>query len=118
MPVNEAIELEAKLSGLGVLPQAVVVNQVYPNHFPHGSPVSRVLDSLVADRDAESPLVEVAAHASLSRDRRLLNERYLRELAQRTKTRVTELPMVFAAQLGPAHVAHLGEELEQKVAAW
>ena len=118
MPVNEAIELEAKLDGLGILPQAVVVNQVYPNHFPQSSPVSRVLDALVADPHAGSPLADLAAHASLSRDRRLLNERYMAELKRRTKIRVTELPMVFATQLGPTHVAQLGEDLAQKVLPW
>ena len=118
MPVNEAIELEDKLSALGVLPQAVVVNQVYPNHFAQTSPVSRVLDTLIADHALASPLAEVAAHGSLSRDRRLLNERYIAELKRRTKTRVTELPMVFATQLGPAHVAQLGETFAHNVAGW
>jgi anion-transporting ArsA/GET3 family ATPase len=116
MPVNEAIELEAKLTALGIVPQAVVVNQVYPNHFAPGSPVSRVLDTLVADPHPTSPLAEVAAHASLARDRRSLNERYLAEVKNRTQRPVTELPMVFAEQLGPTHVAQLGQELDKKLA--
>jgi MFS family permease len=37
MPVNEAIELEAKLSSFGIKPQHVVCNQVYPQHFAAGS---------------------------------------------------------------------------------
>jgi anion-transporting ArsA/GET3 family ATPase len=117
MPVNEAIELEAKLTALGIVPQSMVVNQIYPNHFPQASPVSRVLDAIVADTYAPSPLAEVAAHASLSRDRRHLNERYLTELRSRTKTPLAELPMVFAQQLGPTHVAQLGQELDKKLAA-
>ena len=116
MPVNEAIELESKLTGLGIVPQAVVCNQVYPNHFPHGTPVARVLDALLADPNTRSPLAEVAAHGSLARDRRKLNERYLGELRRRTQIPVTELPMVFAPQLGPAHIVTLGAELEAKLA--
>jgi anion-transporting ArsA/GET3 family ATPase len=116
MPVNEAIELEVKLAALGIAPQAVIVNQVYPNHFPPGSPVTRVLDTLIA-APGGSPLAELAAHGSLARDRRLLNERYLVELRRRTKTPTTELPLVFAQRLGPSHVAELGAELEQKLAA-
>ena len=41
MPVNEVIELETKLMGLGIIPQQLVVNQVYPEHVPPGGPVAR-----------------------------------------------------------------------------
>jgi anion-transporting ArsA/GET3 family ATPase len=121
MPVNEAIELEGKLTAIGIVPQQLVVNQVYPVHFPTGSPVARVLDSLIGDPNAirisgvisalGSPLAELTGHASLSRDRRLLNERYLAELQRRTKTPIRELPMVFAEPLGPVHVQALGATL-------
>jgi len=121
MPVNEAIELEAKLSALGIVPQTVIANQIYPSHFPQGSPVTRVLDTLIADPSTSPPsvslLASLAAHGSLSRDRRLLNERYLSELRKRTKTPVAELPMVFAQKLGPTHVVQLGQELEKKLTA-
>jgi anion-transporting ArsA/GET3 family ATPase len=108
MPVNEALELEVKLTGMGIVPQHIVCNQVYPAHFPLGAPVTRVLDALVAARETTPPLREVADHASLSRDRRALNERYLHELRSRAKTPVHELPMVFAPALAPAHVRMLG----------
>src|SRR4051812_1641450 len=111
MPVNEAVELEGKLSGLGIAPQQIVCNQIYPEHFPAGTPVTRVLDTLGADASLASPLREVTTHALLSRDRRTLNMRYLGELRRRAKTRVLELPMVFAPQLTPAHVRSLGERL-------
>jgi len=111
MPVNEALELEAHLRKLGIGPQQLVVNQIYPDHVPAGTPVARVLDTLVADPALGSPLAEVTAHASLSRDRRRLNERYLSELRHRTKTPVLELPMLFAQTLGPAHVRELGARL-------
>lgn len=111
MPVNEAIELEAKLRELGIVPQHIVCNQVYPNHFPPGTPVARVLDTLAADRELRSPLREVVEHATLSRDRRALNERYLAELRRRAQTPVHELPILFAPTLGPAHVRALGAML-------
>jgi anion-transporting ArsA/GET3 family ATPase len=111
MPVNEAIELEAKLSVLGIVPQQIVCNQIYPQHFPPGTPVSRVLDTLAADPDLPSPLLQVTAHATLSRDRRALNERYLAELRRRAHTPVVELPMLFTPALEPAHVRALGSML-------
>jgi anion-transporting ArsA/GET3 family ATPase len=111
MPVNEAIELEVKLTTMGVVPQQIVCNQIYPEHFPAGSPVTRMLDVLVADPALPSPLAEITQHAALSRDRRALNERYLGELRRRANTGVHELPMLFAPSLTPAHVRVLGEHL-------
>jgi anion-transporting ArsA/GET3 family ATPase len=108
MPVNEAIELEAKLTEMGIVPQLTVCNQIYPAHFPPGAPVTRVLDTLAADRGLASPLREVVEHATLSRDRRALNERYLAELRARAKSPVHELPILFAPTLDAAHVKLLG----------
>jgi anion-transporting ArsA/GET3 family ATPase len=115
MPVNEAIELEAKLTQLGIVPQQVLVNQVFPRHFPPGAPVTRVLEALAADPAAPSPLPPplgpLAAHAELSRDRRALNERYLADLRARAQTKVGELPMLFTEKLGPTEVKLLGEQI-------
>lgn len=111
MPVNEALELEGHLGQLGIAPQQLVVNQVYPDHVSAGTPVGKVLDALVADPALGSPLAEVIEHASLSRDRRRLNERYLAELRHRTKIPMVELPMLFAQTLGAAHVRELGARL-------
>lgn len=110
MPVNEACELEAKLTQLGIVPQQLIANQIYPDRFPAGSPVGRVLEALVASPGG-SPLVELAEHSSLSRDRRLLNARYLAELRKRAKTPVSELPILFAPKLGAEHVLALGKQL-------
>jgi anion-transporting ArsA/GET3 family ATPase len=112
MPVNEAIELEEKLTTLGIRPQHLVANQVFPEHFPAGSPVTRVLDTLVASSSSlSSPLAELTAHASLSRDRRALNAQYLEDLSQRAKTPVTQLPMLFAKTIGPSQIRELGAQL-------
>jgi anion-transporting ArsA/GET3 family ATPase len=112
MPVNEAIELETKVTALGIVPQHMLVNQMFPRHFPPGTPVSRVLEALLADATAlTTPLAQLTAHAVLSRDRRELNERYLAELRKRTRTQVAELPMLFAHTLGPAEVKQLGDQI-------
>jgi anion-transporting ArsA/GET3 family ATPase len=111
MPVNEAIELEEKLKGFGITPQHIVCNQIYPEHFPAGTPMTRELDALAAQPSLPSPLLEVTLHGTLSRDRRALNERYLVELRRRATTPVTELPMIFAPALTSAHVRSLGERL-------
>jgi anion-transporting ArsA/GET3 family ATPase len=112
MPVNEAIELEAKLTASGIVPQQLLVNQVFPRHFAPGAPVTRVLDALAADQaQLAAPLAQLAAHAELSRDRRALNERYLDELKRRARTPIAELPMLFTPVLGPAEVKQLGDQL-------
>jgi anion-transporting ArsA/GET3 family ATPase len=111
MPVNEAIELEQKLTGLGIVPQHIVCNQLYPNHFPAGSPVTKVLDALAADPALPAPLAQLTQHASLSRDRRALNERYLTELRKRATAPVHELPMIFTPALDAAHVQVIGAAL-------
>jgi len=112
MPVNEAIELEAKLTALGIVPQQLLVNQVFPRHFSPNTPVTRVLDALIADQaNLMSPLAQLAAHAGLARDRRALNERYLAELRRRAATKVDELPMLFAQSLGPGEVRQLGDQI-------
>jgi anion-transporting ArsA/GET3 family ATPase len=118
MPVHEAIELEAKLGALGVPPQHVVVNQVFPDHVPAGSPTERILDAVLAAGAVEpGALAAAAAHAGLARDRRRLNERYLAELRARVRAPVVELPRLFAQTLGLAHVQRLGAELVQRIGA-
>ena len=111
MPVNEAIELETKLTGMGIVPQQIICNQIYPTHFALGSPVTRVLDVLGGEPALTSPLAELTQHATLSRDRRALNDRYLLELRRRAKSPVSELPMIFAPALTSAHVRALGDKL-------
>ncbi len=111
MPVNEAIELEEKLTAIGIVTQHVIVNQVYPEHFPPGSPVAKVLEALVAEPNLASPLAELVQQARLSRDRHALNAAYLTEIRARAKAPVHELPMIFTPQLSPAQVRALGEKI-------
>jgi anion-transporting ArsA/GET3 family ATPase len=111
MPVNEAIELETKLTALGIVPQLVVANQVFPEHFPPGTPVDNTLDALIESNPQTTPLAEVVGHASLMRDRRDLNARYLDELKNRAKAPLVELPMLFTQRLEMQHIQTLGQRL-------
>ncbi len=111
MPVNEAIELEQKLTAIGIVPQHVICNQVYPEHFAPGSPIASVLEALIGTPNLPSPLAELVTQAQLSRDRHALNTRYLAELKARAKAPVHELPIIFTPQLSPAQVKALGEKI-------
>lgn len=111
MPVNETVELEAHLTALGITVQHVICNQVYPEHFPDGAPIGKILDALAGPAALASPVREIVQHALLSRDRRRLNTRYLAELASRVSAPVLELPMVFAPVLGPQAIRELGQRL-------
>jgi anion-transporting ArsA/GET3 family ATPase len=119
MPANEARELQDKLStGLGIEPQLVVANQVYPDRFPAGSPQGQVLDALltVQPGDMAPPLAALTAHADLARSRRALNERYLDQLRRTVRAPLAELPLLFVPRLGPDHVQQLSATLEKAVA--
>jgi hypothetical protein len=118
MPANEARELQDKLStGLGIEPQLVVANQVYPDRFPAGSPQGQVLDALLTPGAAPPPSLDaLAAHADLARSRRALNERYLDQLRRTVRAPLAELPLLFVPRLGPDHVQQLSATLEKAVA--
>jgi anion-transporting ArsA/GET3 family ATPase len=116
MPVNEVLELEAKLGTLGITAQHLVANQVFPEHFPPDAPIAKVLDALVAEPAPVAALAALAEHAGLSRDRRRLNARYMSELVRRAQAPVVQLPMVFAQRLEHAHIAALGDRLSELLA--
>jgi anion-transporting ArsA/GET3 family ATPase len=115
MPANEARELQDKLALLGLAPEQLVVNQVYPNRFPQGSPQAKVLATLQADVAAPPALVELGSHGALAQSRRALNERYLAQLSHDVRAPLTELPLLFVPRLEQAHVELLSKRLEQ---AW
>jgi anion-transporting ArsA/GET3 family ATPase len=113
MPANEARELQDKIStGMGIEPQHVIANQVYPDRFPAGSPQSQVLDALMQAPVAE-PLAALALHADLARSRRSLNERYLEQLRRTVRAPLTELPLLFVPRLTPDHVQQMSLTLEK-----
>jgi anion-transporting ArsA/GET3 family ATPase len=114
MPTSEVRELETKLvGGLGIRPQHLIVNQVYPDRFAPGTPQARILDALLAQPAPDvAPLV---GHAELMRARRVLNQRYLGELSTTVAAPMTELPMIFAPAIAPEHVQLLAGVLEKRL---
>lgn len=111
MPANEACELEARLAAMNIATQHAVVNQVYPDRFPAGGAVGKVLDALAGAPALPSPLADLAGHAVLARDRHALNRRYLDELRARLRAPLTELPMIFSPRLAPADIQALSSRL-------
>jgi anion-transporting ArsA/GET3 family ATPase len=119
MPTSEVRELESKLvANLGIRPQHLIVNQVYPDRFPAGTPQAKILDALLADPSApaQTPdLAPLAGHADLHRARRALNQRYLVELSHTVAAPMIELPMVFAPSIEPQHVQYLATTLAKRL---
>jgi anion-transporting ArsA/GET3 family ATPase len=115
MPTNETIELAGQLErGSGLRASGLIVNQVYPDHFPPGSMAARVLAALLGEAGAaRDPLV---ARARLSAARRALNQRYLERLARELPLPTALIPKIFVPQLGPREVAELAARLGAEMA--
>ena len=101
MPVNESLELTGRLKKeVALTPSGLIVNQVYPDHFPAGSPGARILDRVKPEGD---PVLEpVVIRAQTSRSRRALNERNLARLRAELP-----LPKIFVPQLGPRELGDI-----------
>jgi anion-transporting ArsA/GET3 family ATPase len=113
MPVAEARELSAQLTGeLGLEVTRLVVNQIYPERFPAGSPSEGVIERLLA-APASPDLEALATHGRTAMRRRQLNERYLAELDQNLPAPRTELPLLFVPRLGGGEVDALARHLEE-----
>ena len=115
MPVAEARELHVVLRRqLGLEVARLIVNQVHPDRFPHGSPTEQVLERLIeAPPPAGSGLAALAEHGRTALRRRRLNERYLGELKRHLTAPLLELPHLFVPRFGSAEVDELSRMLEQ-----
>jgi anion-transporting ArsA/GET3 family ATPase len=106
MPVNETIELEARLAdavGLGL--DAIVVNGVWPERFS-AADVRRL-------RAAESNgHVDVVRAALTSHQRSKAQRAQIRRLRARSDAPVSTLPFVFETELGLAEYQRLATELD------
>jgi anion-transporting ArsA/GET3 family ATPase len=116
MPANEARDLSGALNKeLGIKTAQLLVNQVYPDRFPDGSPQAQVLDAtLAADRSGD--LAAIAAHGDLARRRRALNERYLAQLEHTVPAPQQRFPLLFTSSLGPLEIDQLSRMVEEKLA--
>ena len=132
MPANEARELcEALERDLSLGVSHLLINQVYPDRFPEGSPEQQVLGRRVAHMPAhqstdpviragatrESPAIDadlaaVTAHADLAARRRRLNERYFSRLADEVPAPQSQLPLLFVPSLGPSEIDELSRQIE------
>jgi len=111
MPVAEARELTAALHRqLNLRVARLIVNQVFPERFPPGSPGEQVLERL---EGASGDLAALAGHGHTAMRRRRLNERYIAELARHLALPRLELPLLFAPRLGPDEVDHLSRLIEK-----
>jgi anion-transporting ArsA/GET3 family ATPase len=106
MPVNESVELRDRLEKEVLLkPSGVIVNQLYPDHFPAGSPGARILERVRAEGD---PVLEpVVIRARASRARRALNDRNLERLRAELPFPTVIIPKIFVPQLGPRELGDI-----------
>ena len=116
MPANEARDLTARFDQLmGLRPSHLIVNQLYPQRFPDGSPQDRVLGALLGglgDAALDDRLRALALHGDLARSRRQLNERYLAQLAATVPAPQLHLPLLFTPTLGPPEIDALSRLVE------
>lgn len=109
MPVNETIDLEARLRGaVGLGLDAVVVNGMWPERFT----AHDITKLRAAERDGLDPEGCAAVRAALAAHERVKAQRaHLRRLAAHTDAPVTTLPFVFESELELDHYRRLAAEL-------
>ena len=109
MPVNETLDLEARLTDSGLRLEAVLVNGVYPNRF--STEDARRIAEL---NGRVTTGVQPALAAALSVHARSRAQRsQLRRLRRRLRAPVSTLPFLFEPELGPAEVERLSREVER-----
>ena len=127
MPVNETIELAAKLHAkVGTAVGPLVVNQLYPPRFVTG-PSARALGELpepaqgapITDTGDEGIriLAPILLRARIAMRRRTLNDQYLEKLAAALPLSQAHLPYLFAAEFGATQLDDLSRRLEAQLVA-
>jgi anion-transporting ArsA/GET3 family ATPase len=118
MPVNESIELTARLAReVNMRVSGLVVNGLYPDRFPKATWPSRVCDRLLASETPDPTLAPLLARARMARQRRALNEGYLARLKEELPLPTAQLPLLFTSGLGPKHVSELSALLGPEIGA-
>jgi anion-transporting ArsA/GET3 family ATPase len=114
MPVNETLELEARLEetvGTGL--DAVVVNAVYPDRFSNHE-AAHLRD--IAQRNGHDPAAAATLAAALAEhDRARAQRSHIRRLRRGTSARVLTLPFLFETELELDDYRRLGAELGRKL---
>ena len=108
MPVNEALDLEARLREDGGSLDRVVVNGLYPDRFREGE------TRRIAELDGRvPPRLRAGLRTALSEHRRARAQRsQLGRLRHALEAPVGTLPFLFRPELGPAELELLSHELE------
>ena len=113
MAVNETLTLREVLDREQLALDAVIANARYPERFDDRL-CAKLDDAL---RRTESPLVRAALKAALSEHARAAAQReQLQRLSEGLEIEPTELPYLFAEQLGPAELGMLADALEAGLA--
>src|SRR4051795_11123488 len=106
MPVNETIEFIAALADeMELVPDAVVVNGVYPDRFKEAE-IAKI-EAVATQQGARPPVALQAAIAEHGRARHHRNQ--FRRLRRRAPA--LSLPFIFEAELGDAHLDALAAVL-------
>ena len=109
MPVNETIELEARLTDNGLGLDAVVVNGLYPERF-----TSEDVKRISALEGRVPPGARSALRLARSEYGRARGQRFqLRRLKRGLETPVATLPFLFEPALGPPEIELLSRGLER-----
>jgi anion-transporting ArsA/GET3 family ATPase len=112
MPVNETIELGARLRDeMGMAIDAIVVNSLYPERFTNAE-----AERIASLDGAGSPGARAALRAALSEHRRARAQRSeLGRLRRAVEAPVATLPYLFEPDLGLEQLERLSRELERKL---
>jgi hypothetical protein len=109
MPVNETLELDARLdAAVGRGLDAIVVNGVWPERFS-AADVKRLR---AASRNGHDPEAAGALRAALMEHERATTQReHTARLERESGARVLTLPFLFESELGLAEYEQLAAEL-------
>lgn len=112
MPVNESAQLEAELiDTVGLEVDRIFMNGLYPERFGPRD-LSRIEAAASGGEQADAP---VAAALSAARDqaRRAAAQReQLERLREMTRSPISELPFVYAPEVGREQIAWLAERID------
>lgn len=115
MPVNESIELKARLDGeVGIQVGYTIANNIFPPLFT--DPEARQLEVLLDEHGTESDGVGAMLAAGIFRyRRRKMQDQYLARAARELKLPVVEAPFIFESELRPEHIQNLADALTRAV---
>ena len=112
MPVNESAQLEGELiDTVGLEVDRIFMNALYPERFDPRD-LERIESAATAGSDEGDPPVAAALSAARDQARRAAGQReQLERLREMTRSPISELPFVYAPELGREQIAWLAERI-------